>query len=383
MARTACHTATDAGGVHARFEQFLLTRFNYRCSSFARTSSDPLKPSRLRQRLQLLEGVVLPSIASQTSQNFTWVLIVDKDLPEEFRQRLRFMLSTIENAVIVDYQDDETIFHINWLTPFLRNPTQHIITTNVDDDDAIHIDYVQECQTLISNAIGADRLPSIFAIGSSSYLQWDIVWGRSAPQGYVKPWSRSCWPTNAGLTLCVNTDVHNISVLALNRHTQLPNLLEAFQPSCRDEVHSACETHGERLEHLLQGSHFHDVAVDSNHPRILVGNHFLNDQISRIFESRDQRKPFDLDHVDRFRVNEKIVREFVIEHGIAGAWIFPRYLQVAWKRDLRNRRKLRTLRAMIRMPAAVARIAWNILSESAYSRYSKGMLAPPSEDQYG
>ena len=101
----------------ADFTHYLLTRFDY-----------PVDYPHLQKRIELFERFTLRSVANQTTSNFAW--IIKTQLPE-----LQHLGEASKRIILADS------FAIAASTPW-------VITSRLDNDDAIHpeyIDRVQEC----------------------------------------------------------------------------------------------------------------------------------------------------------------------------------------------------------------------------------------------
>jgi hypothetical protein len=70
----------------APFSHVLITRFNIRVPCGERPTAEWKPPSKewMLHRLDLFERYCLPSVASQSVQNFHWILLVDPNTPAEF-----------------------------------------------------------------------------------------------------------------------------------------------------------------------------------------------------------------------------------------------------------------------------------------------------------
>ena len=100
--------------------------------------------------LDLFERYTLPSMMNQTNKNFTWVLLTDDKLPDEYMERLEGYKKLVPNIVIrknnyklvsygLSYQQD--------YRPYLPKSGQ-CITARLDGDDIVHptwIDYIILC----------------------------------------------------------------------------------------------------------------------------------------------------------------------------------------------------------------------------------------------
>lgn len=70
------------------FSHFIITRFNL--NLYAQDKHDlPTRTERwLEHRFEVFERYCLPSVAAQTSKNFTWLCLFDAATPEAYRRRI-------------------------------------------------------------------------------------------------------------------------------------------------------------------------------------------------------------------------------------------------------------------------------------------------------
>jgi ribosome modulation factor len=92
----------------------------------------------LELRCKLLEKYTLPSIRSQTEQDFKFVLLAHKNTPSEFKK----ILEGYAEVVYSKFTPKKVI--PNYVKS--RANTPYVITSNVDSDDALSIDYVSTIQ---------------------------------------------------------------------------------------------------------------------------------------------------------------------------------------------------------------------------------------------
>lgn len=324
----------------------VLTRFSFR--SYRNVSAagaspnpktiDPLDPRRLRYRFAFFESVCAPSVITQSEQGFDWILIVDRDLPRDYRARLDALVGDRPRTHLHDFSSHEELCRLGWLPAV--GDSSHVLTTLLDDDDALPVDFV-EC---IQRHVGSlePELPPVKILGVKQSLEWDLVPTLRRPLGSFSPWSRPCWPRSAGFSLLCKYPAHDCSVLNLNhlagelyfdprsgerlrqRFRELTGAdfeagtLEAIRAPFRDLIARSLAADGVAIERLPPGVCFHDLSSELGGP-VVQTNHFLNDQETRIFEPQRDRRP------------------------VTGPGSFPG-VRIDWERLDRNRRLLRKSR---------------------------------------
>jgi len=125
----------------ALFEHLILTRFNVRLD----WSQSNWDRTWLQRRIELFETYCLPSVRNQTNQNFQWNVFFDEKSPD-------FLLEKIE--AYKNYENFVPIFTSVFNSEFCRETVRqklspnadHVITTRLDNDDAIATDFIQNIQ---------------------------------------------------------------------------------------------------------------------------------------------------------------------------------------------------------------------------------------------
>lgn len=133
-------------------KHFLITRFNLKLEKWktAKDGSKVLTDEWLHQRFKLFEEYCLPSVLNQSSLDFEWLIFFDIDTPTYYQQRISELTDSHEHIRVV-YTDG-----FKGLIPSLRHEIkskliqddEFIITTRLDNDDAIHRDFIKTIQDL-------------------------------------------------------------------------------------------------------------------------------------------------------------------------------------------------------------------------------------------
>lgn len=130
------------------FNHFFLTKFNVRSFPDKKPGCDP---TWLENRFKLFDRFCFPSVHNQSNQNFKWLVFFDVETPELFKQKIASYVSKWSNFVPV-YLDCPLPYgeFPAEVRAIVRNlipaDCEHLITTWLDNDDAIHKDYVQMIQ---------------------------------------------------------------------------------------------------------------------------------------------------------------------------------------------------------------------------------------------
>lgn len=105
----------------------------------------------LSSRLDLFERYCIPAIASQTNREFVWLVCFDQQTPAEIRDRLT-QLSSSEPLLQLRFLPTVTDKKALWSDlvqaeiDALPMQPSHVITTNLDNDDGLHREFIDRVQ---------------------------------------------------------------------------------------------------------------------------------------------------------------------------------------------------------------------------------------------
>lgn len=120
-------------------QHFILTRFNI--IRPGREAALRNTPGWLERRFDLFERFCLPSVAAQDQSDFTWLIYFDKDTPTQFRERIE-----AARALVPFEPRFVGIFSLSMsaadVEQRLRPGTSRVLTTRLDNDDAIACDFL-------------------------------------------------------------------------------------------------------------------------------------------------------------------------------------------------------------------------------------------------
>ena len=123
----------------ASFNHFLLTRFNLL------SPGAELADAWYEQRFELFEQFCLPSVRGQTNQDFRWLLFADERTPDVFRGRLEGYRSDA-NIEVCYLKGVDRVRMVQLIRARLDDAVSHLITTTLDNDDAIARAYMAQVQ---------------------------------------------------------------------------------------------------------------------------------------------------------------------------------------------------------------------------------------------
>ncbi len=136
------------------FTHFLITRFNIKNAKphwqSTKTGNQVLTDEWLTQRFEIFNSYCLPSILNQSNKSFKWLIYFDVETPHSYKNRVAALSQKhpfIEPVYVNDYQSFLKGISSNVLSN-LDLGSSHIITTRLDNDDALHFDAIEKIQSL-------------------------------------------------------------------------------------------------------------------------------------------------------------------------------------------------------------------------------------------
>lgn len=141
-----------------KFKHFVITLFNLRLWAKDKKNHPTQTPDWLEARFRLFETYCLPSMQAQTCPDFIWLVLFDKDTPEPYRRRLEAYARQVpqfracfysagEAADFLHPDDTRNCRFIRDTVASLLDPDDdYVLTTNVDNDDALHCRMVETLQ---------------------------------------------------------------------------------------------------------------------------------------------------------------------------------------------------------------------------------------------
>ena len=135
---------------------FILTRFNLKLWWKEDKNHQSIQTKEwLEERFRLFETYTWPSIKAQTCQDFKWICLFDKDTPEIYKERIQRLQQEYDSFLPYYCGEKETkLFqsYFRHLAYINSDKSQNeLLTTYLDNDDAIHKDFIKDIQTRAKN----------------------------------------------------------------------------------------------------------------------------------------------------------------------------------------------------------------------------------------
>lgn len=286
-----------------RVQHFVITRFSIRPTmtstdrhelsrgmSRLRGGLDPLARGALEHRFRIFEVACLPAVLAQTDQDFTWVIVVDRDLPEAQRERLEALTASRPRTVIHTYDPLRPLGDIAWLTPYVECPQpDYLLSTNLDDDDALPRRFAETIHTLIAER--GNQIAPVETFGAAKPLEWDLEVTNDAPLGYRAPWHRDTIPVvSVGFSLLARYPAYELTVMRIP-HNTARTILDWTRPAGNERIEeirtvlaNGAAQAGDALDDFEASETFSDWVPRAGSPTMT--NHQINIQGDRLFESK-------------------------------------------------------------------------------------------------
>ncbi len=128
------------------------TRFNVPTQIWATTriGKKPLSEEWLKDRFEIFQQYCLPSFINQSNRNFVWLVFFDKETPDKYLKIIADIQQKCVNFHPVFVQDFEEMSQklVQMIPDFYLPETKFVISSDIDNDDLLHQDFVENVQKL-------------------------------------------------------------------------------------------------------------------------------------------------------------------------------------------------------------------------------------------
>lgn len=139
---------------HNQIQHFILTRFNLLLWNKDKEGGKVRTTKWLEHRFSLFEKYCLPSILSQTCQDFEWIVLFDSMTPEKFMSKIAeyekrcpqlkpVFVEPERGRFFADIFRDEIVKRLN---ENHNENEKRVLTTYLDNDDALNVRFVEDLQ---------------------------------------------------------------------------------------------------------------------------------------------------------------------------------------------------------------------------------------------
>ena len=132
------------------FIHVITTRFNVPTSvwTVTRGGAKPLSEEWLKDRFEIFQKYCLPSFKNQSNKNFLWLVFFDINTPEKYKREIEKIQEEFSIFHPIFVQDFEEMHRkaLEIIPSFFQNNTQFLISTDLDNDDLLHRDFIETVQ---------------------------------------------------------------------------------------------------------------------------------------------------------------------------------------------------------------------------------------------
>ena len=162
---------------HIMVEHFVLTRFNLAINFECGKRSDSLVPTKepwldeeyLWKRFEVFEKYTVPSLKNQTDSEFKWIVMFHEKTPEKYIKRIEKLMSEMRQFYPIFLSDIECNNIGETITRIIEKmncSNRAVITTRIDNDDAVHVSFIQRIK---ENCFGAENNTVISFVNGIQY----------------------------------------------------------------------------------------------------------------------------------------------------------------------------------------------------------------------
>lgn len=133
------------------FTHIITTSFNVPSVSWKQTrdGKNTLTDEWFIDRIDIFDKYCLPSFTNQTCKNFTWIVFFDVNTPDFYKVRIKEIENEFPNFKPYFVNDhDEKRVRLLEIIPEYTGDSGFLISTDVDNDDILHREYVETIQRL-------------------------------------------------------------------------------------------------------------------------------------------------------------------------------------------------------------------------------------------
>lgn len=180
----ATRRVTDLIIGYCRFSWFGISDTGRAISDIEAARSILWNPERMAVRFHLFENIMLPSIRSQTDQDFTLVVLVSNELPDVFHDTLQRMVAGMPNVEILATSETEIGAALKQKIQESVDQVGRSIHFRADDDDAMCSTYVERLRRVVDRHDFEEGTAISFQRGVTAFLHEKVAKHTVRVKGY-------------------------------------------------------------------------------------------------------------------------------------------------------------------------------------------------------
>ena len=165
---------------------FILTRFNLSLWPADKKGKSTRTGQWLQQRFELFERFCFPSVQNQTVQDFEWIVLFDSETPAIYRDKMKEYKRALPSFTPYFVPAKSGLYFAYIFQSIVSSKVavgDKVITTYLDNDDALRFDYIETVKRL---AAGAGDSPTFisFKYGLQYFTSLNIALSISFPTNH-------------------------------------------------------------------------------------------------------------------------------------------------------------------------------------------------------
>ncbi len=158
---------------------FLITRFNLALYPTDKNRNLTSTEEWLNDRFRLFDTYCFPSVVGQSDSDYIWLCLFDQNTPSIFINKIKEYGNKMPNYVAVFLSKDEALNYtdcVKHIIAELKDESNFLITARVDNDDALHRDFIRSTKTLLKKQTLKNCIYSF--VNGIQYIETDNIAGK-------------------------------------------------------------------------------------------------------------------------------------------------------------------------------------------------------------
>ena len=199
-------------GSQQTLQHFILTRFNLLLWNKDKAGVKVRSIKWLEHRFSLFERYCLPSIKSQTCQDFEWIVLFDSTTPERFKTRINEYQKECPQfePIYVEPENGRFFAEIFRKEIVKRVKADRVVSTYLDNDDALNVGFIED--------LGRRAL----AVSDGTFINYNDGYQYYSEDGYLM---RIHYPTNHFVSVVERGEPATIrGIFGYGGHSRIRNI---------------------------------------------------------------------------------------------------------------------------------------------------------------
>lgn len=165
---------------------FILTRFNLSLWPADKNGKSTRTGQWLQQRFELFERFCFPSVQHQSVQDFEWIVLFDSETPAIYRDKMKEYKRALPGFMPYFVPAKSGLYFAYIFQSIVSSKVavgDKVITTYLDNDDALRFDYIETVKRLAAGA-GDSPMFISFKYGLQYFTSLNIALSISFPTNH-------------------------------------------------------------------------------------------------------------------------------------------------------------------------------------------------------